>query len=168
MNTMKTAFEYNELGDQLTIIISGELSAASSFPAIPAKKVKKITIQLEEAGYINSFGVQNWISWINEAQAANENVTFNFQMLPSNFARLAFQVRGFLPEQSVIESLMVPYFCSHCAINFTVKYTKGVNWDKDWSSSTFIEKISYANCIICKTSGELDAIPEVYTSLNLN
>ncbi len=86
-------------------------------------------------------------------------------MLPANFARLAFQVRGFLPDQSVIESMLVPYFCTECAINFTVKYTKGTNWDKAWSPATLIEKISQANCIICKSSGELDAIPEVYKSL---
>lgn len=166
MTTKKKAIEYIEQDDQVTVKIAGELSAATLFPAIPNKKVRQVTIQLEEAGYVNSDGVQSWIKWIKEVQAANDNVVFKFHMLPSNYVRLAYQVRGFLPEHSNVESVMVPYFCTHCAINFTVKYTKGVNWDKTWSPTKFIEKISHANCVTCQASGDLDAIAEVYESLN--
>lgn len=164
MKTMKS--EYNEQDHTFIINVSGEMSASTSFPPLPNKHVQKIVIQLEESGYVNSDGVQCWMKWIKEVQAANENISFNFQFLPANFARLAYQVRGFLPAHSNIESVMVPYFCSQCAINFTVKYTKGINWETEWSPSTFVQKISHANCAICKSNGEIDAIPEVYERLS--
>ena len=121
----KIESDYSEHDHTLTVKICGEMSALTSFPSLPKNQVKQIIVQLEEAGYVNSDGVQNWMKWIREVQAANESIVFCFKFLPSNFARLAYQVKGFLPARSKIESVIVPYFCSDCAVNFMVKYIKG-------------------------------------------
>ncbi len=163
---MKPAeFKYQDSGDHLTIQISGELSSHTHFPTVVAKANQQISVGLAGAGNVNSAGVQGWIKWLTETQSNNKNASINFKMLPANFARLAHQVRGFLPDSSTVESFMAPYYCAKCDKNFDVVFTKGKNWNALWTAEQMTKSISHAPCPTCKIPCEIDAAPEVYLKL---
>ena len=163
---MKIAeFKYEDNGVQLSIQISGELSSLTSFPRVIVKANHQISVVLAGAGNVNSAGLQGWIKWMTEMQTNNKNVSINFKMLPANFARLAHQVRGFLPDSSTVESFIAPYFCEDCDNNYNVVFTKGLNWNSSWNAEQMTKEISHAPCPECKTLCQIDAAPEIYLKL---
>ncbi len=160
-----TELKYHYQDKHHIIRIKGELSASTSFPNMNLKANDDIILSLEDVVGINSAGVQKWIKWITELQNTNPETSFQFKSFPANFARLAHQIKGFLPEKSIIESFVVPYFCQNCDCNFNVEYLKGSNWNSSWTNLELIKNISHATCPDCKTSGEIDAMPEIYQAL---
>lgn len=153
----------NESAEQLTVKVTGEISANTVFPAIvPQENQNKIHLVLDEAGYVNSSGIQGWIGWVNGMQRANPNLQFSVQMLPANFARLAHHIRDFLPSAVQVESFVAPYFCANCNSSFNVSYSQGANWKSSWTSVELVKVISKAKCSTCESQADIDTPPESY------
>ncbi len=161
MKTSKITLEEN--GDQLVIKIVGEISSQTQFPSLQLKPNQtKILLLLDEAGYVNSGGIQGWISWLQAVQKSHTDLKFSIQMLPANFAKLSNNIRDFLPRLSKVESFVVPYFCDNCNEGFKVTFKKGSNWETECTGAELIKKISTANCSGCGASSEIDTPVEAY------
>lgn len=156
-------FTFKDEPDQLTIKVDGEISATTEFPKIMLKSNQtKILLQLDDAGYVNSSGIQGWILWLNELQKSAATAQFYIQMLPSNFARLSYHIRDFLPRKAKVESFVAPYYCQNCNKNFDVIFKRGLNWKDTWTAAEIIQQISTANCAGCGASADIDTAPEAY------
>ena len=149
--------------EQLTVSISGEISAETVFPKIfPKPEQKKLHLVLDNVGYVNSSGIQGWIAWISGIQRNCSNLQFTAQMLPPNFARLAHHIRDFLPKDIQVESFVAPYFCAHCNCSFTVVYKTGANWKTSWTPKELTKEISKTKCNSCESIADIDIVPEAY------
>ena len=161
MKNSKITFEKKE--DQITVKIIGEISATTEFPKLETVSDKsKILLLLDEAGYVNSSGIQGWIRWLQEIQKLAPNAKFMIQMLPANFAKLSSNIRDFFPKQSKVESFVAPYFCEKCNTSFNVIFKKGSNWQSEWTGAELVQKISTAACTCCGTTAEIDTPVEAY------
>lgn len=161
MNNSKITFE--KKADLVTVKIIGEISAATIFPNLgPVSDETKILLFLDEAGYVNSSGIQGWIRWLQDIQKSAPNAKFMIQMLPANFAKLSSNIRDFFPKQIKIESFVAPYFCEKCNTSFNVIFKKGTNWQNEWTGPQLVQKISTAACTCCGTTAEIDTPPEAY------
>lgn len=161
----QTEFKCVETNDQLVVKVIGDISAGTEFPAVALKAHQKMTFQMEDSGYINSSGIQSWIKWFKILQEKNATTTFTFQMLPSNYSHSAYQLRGFLPQRSKVESFLAPYFCESCEKAFNFTFVKGANWKSNWTRDDLIENIKTAPCPKCKKGSKIDAIPEVFAKV---
>ena len=160
MKNSKITFEKNN--DQVTVKIVGEISAITQFPELSQiSNQTKIILLLDEAGYVNSSGIQGWIRWLVEIQKLAPDAKFMIQMLPANFAKLSSNIRDFFPKQSKIESFVAPYFCEKCNVSFNVIFKKGSNWQAEWTGVDLVKKISTAACS-CGTTAKIDTPAEVY------
>ena len=160
MKNSKITFEKNN--DQVTVKIIGEISAITQFPELSLiSNQTKIILQLDEAGYVNSSGIQGWIRWLQEIQKVAPDLKFMIQMLPANFAKLSNNIRDFFPKQSKIESFVAPYFCEKCNTSFNVIFKKGSNWQSEWTGAELVKKISTAACS-CGTTATIDTPAEAY------
>ncbi len=156
-------FNIVENVEQLTVSVSGEISAETLFPKITPKPQQiKLHLALDYAGYVNSSGIQGWIAWINEMQRNYPNLQFSVQMLPANFARLAHHIRDFLPKNIIVESFIAPYFCSHCNCSFNMVYKSGVNWNLAWTPKELSKEIIKAKCSACESLADIDTVAEAY------
>lgn len=160
-----TEFECREKDDQFFIKVVGDISAMTAFPNVTLKPNQKVTVILQDAGYVNSSGIQGWISWLSALKKKSISAKFYFQLVPANFARCAFQIRDFLPEHSIVESFITPYFCNGCEKSFHKTFIKGANWDSKWTAEDTIKNISKINCPHCGALAEIDAVPEVFGKL---
>ena len=160
-----TEFECREKDNQLFIKVIGDISAMTAFPNVTIKPNQKVTVVLQDAGYVNSSGIQGWITWLGSLKKKSASTKFHFQLLPANFARCAFQIRDFLPEDSVVESFVTPYFCGGCEKSFHQVFTKGANWNPKWTAEETIKNISKVKCPTCGVPAEIDAVPEVFGKL---
>lgn len=161
MNTSK--FTIYDHDDRVSIKVFGEIDSNTKFPEIDLKPNQNIILlQLDEAGYINSGGVQCWTQWILELQKRSVSAKISIQMLPSNFARLSYTIQDFIPKSANIESFVAPFHCTACSKNFFVAFKKGDNWNEKWTAPELVENISLAPCPDCKAVAEIDTAPETY------
>lgn len=158
-----TKFNISEDLDLLTVSVSGEISAETIFPKIiPKPQQNKFHLALDNAGYVNSSGIQGWIAWIGGMQRNNPNLHFSLQMLPPNFARLAHHIRDFLPKNVIVNSFVAPYFCVSCSCSFKVIYKSGANWKLTWTPKELSNEISKVKCPTCESLAEIDTVAEAY------
>ncbi len=161
MKNSKITFEKSD--DQFTVKIIGEISALTEFPKLgPFINQTKVLLLLDEAGYVNSSGIQGWVRWLQEIQKLAPDTKFMIQMLPANFAKLSNNIRDFFPKQSKIESFVAPYFCEKCNVSFNVIFKKGSNWQNQWTGAELVQKISTAACTDCGTTAKIDTPAEAY------
>ena len=156
-------FNIVENVEQLTVSVSGEISAETLFPNItPKPQQNKLHLVLDNAGYVNSSGIQGWISWISGMQRNYPNLQFSVQMLPANFARLAHHIRDFFPKNVTVESFIAPYFCSNCNSSFNLVYKSGANWKLTWTPKELSKEIAKAKCSTCESLADIDTVAEAY------
>lgn len=161
MNNEK--FNIIENVEQLSVSICGEISAETVFPEIALKpQQKKVLLILDDAGYVNSSGIQGWIAWISGMQRSNSNLQFSIQMLPPNFARLSHHIRDFLPKDVKVESFVAPYYCANCNASFSVVFKNETNWKTSWTPKELATEISKAKCAKCETIADIDTVAEAY------
>ena len=161
---MKTKFECRKDDSKLTLLVTGEITGETDFPSLHPDPERTLSIHFNDVRYINSGGVRNWISWIRKTNKAF-GTQIAFENLPPIFVRQAAQIKDFLPSNRVIESFVVPYYCSYCKTNTEILFEKDKNWNLAWDRAKLIQKLSHTICPSCSSIAEIDASPESYTIL---
>lgn len=87
----------------------GQIDEEAVFPSIE-EWGKELYVDLEGVTAINSIGIRAWIMWFGEMS----DTVFTFMNCPKALVMQMNMVEGFLPNQSTVFSLQVPFFCEDC------------------------------------------------------
>ena len=87
----------------------GQIDEDANFPEVQDWG-SEVFIDLKEVTAINSIGIRAWIMWF----ANLESTQLIFMNCPKALVMQMNMVEGFLPAQSKVESLQVPFYCEDC------------------------------------------------------
>jgi anti-anti-sigma regulatory factor len=118
MNTPKGfSAQVKSIGTSTTIFLGGAIDEHSDFIKIRYNPEHEITFDLGQISIINSVGIREWIKWMNRSEHKNP---FKFKRCNRGIVDQINIVAGFLPADSIIESVEVPYFCTECDISESI------------------------------------------------
>lgn len=98
----------------------GHIDEDASFPVFNSLS-GNVYIDLKDVKSINSVGIRSWIKWFSSFQG----VHFIFQSCPKAIVMQMNMVDGFLPQNSQIESIDVPFYCEKCDKELDVHFYVG-------------------------------------------
>lgn len=110
----KCNINISELRGSLLLQISGAIDEDFAKPDLPQKTFSKVIFDLDKVDFINSLGIRNWVQWIREVEGTYKDTQFFFQNCPVCIVNQLNMLKGFLPSQSKVTSLYVPFFCEEC------------------------------------------------------
>lgn len=109
-------------GETLELKLGAYIGENSELFRVPLAGVKRLVLDLGAVNYINSVGIKNWIQW---TWRFPEDVTLVLRRCPPSVVNQINMVAGFLPKNSEIESLFVPYYCDECSKEANVLFNNG-------------------------------------------
>lgn len=109
-------------GSEFVFRVEGSIDEDASFTEASLDGASRIVVDLQQVSAINSCGIREWVKWVRTAPVGIEMV---FKNCPKVIVDQANMVSGFLPENSVVESFYVPYFCEESGAEKMVLFTKG-------------------------------------------
>ena len=87
----------------------GHIDEEAQFPEVPTMPNEAI-IDLQTVSSINSVGIRAWIMWFGQFS----NTKFYFDNCPKALVMQMNMVEGFLPANSEVRSMEVPFYCEDC------------------------------------------------------
>lgn len=154
-------YEIKDDGNTTVLNFSGNIDENSQFPSADEMSPKSLVINLELVDLINSLGIRSWTRWLKEIPS---NVV-TLKRCPPAIVQQMNIVSGFLPQNAVVESFYIPYYCNHCDTESTLLVER--NRDFTPSNSEQDCKINIQTtlpCDNCKETREIDTLEEKYFS----
>jgi hypothetical protein len=102
-----------QIDETVLIEFAGPMGEKSTFPSVDSQ-IRTLTIDLEMVNYVNSFGIQRWVSWIRDLHRSNPKLVVRLLKVPAFMAKNIGFVREFLPKTFTFDSVFVPVYCSEC------------------------------------------------------
>jgi hypothetical protein len=104
-------FSYKKIEElsYVTFYFEGSIDESFSTFNVKPHQNKGVKIDFAKVTSINSIGIRNWISWV----SSSPGISFTFLNCPVCVVEQINNVKGFIPENSVIESFFVPYYSEH-------------------------------------------------------
>lgn len=93
----------------LCLKFTGGIDEEAQFPDL--KLSGKVTIDLSGVSAINSIGIRAWIRWFS---SLGSGVSLEFIRCPKALVMQMNMVEGFLPANSQVKSMQVPFYCEDC------------------------------------------------------
>ena len=105
------AFEVKQEEKEGKVLLKfcGEIDEEANFPQV-TDWGPQVFVDLGEVSAINSIGIRSWIMWFSEMST----VHFTFLNCPKALVMQMNMVEGFLPAQSQVLTMQVPFFCEDC------------------------------------------------------
>lgn len=144
-----------ELETECRVILVGAIDENCRLPELPASIVVPLRIDLSGIKSINSVGCREWTVWLKKVQALGG---IHLYRCPSVFISQVNILVGFVPEDIVIESFYVPYYCESCGAEESVLYERG----KHFTDINAIVPKETIICPVCSASMGLDVVKERY------
>ncbi|MEM7645744.1 MAG: hypothetical protein AAF203_02440 [Pseudomonadota bacterium] len=107
------------------IQIDGAMDEHSDYSTIDTQFTDEVVFDFNNVEHINSTGIKHWVQWIGGISQANPSLKFYFVNCPKPVVDQINMVDGFLPENSVVKSFKVPYFCEVCDKDMTCIFVLG-------------------------------------------
>lgn len=126
----------------LRIEITGQLDEDAIFEEQSLGAADKIVIDLEKVKSINSCGIREWIKWIRSAKTDVPIELFN---CPKVVVDQINMVAGFLPDNGVVRSFYVPFFCEDSGTEKMVLFEKDKQFDDTGLKSIEVVKDDEGN-----------------------
>ena len=111
--------------------IDGAMDEHSDYSSIETQFTDEVVFDFDNVEHINSTGIKHWVQWISKVSTDNPNLKFFFVNCPKPIVDQINMVDGFLPQQSVVKSFKVPYFCEVCDKDMTCTFVLGREYQMD-------------------------------------
>lgn len=98
-------------GDQAIVGLEGIMDEDMSLEKLESIKEGALIFDFSQIKSINSCGIRDWIAFISEKANGAKVV---YRNCPKVIIEQMNMVKGFLPENCVIESFYAPFFCESC------------------------------------------------------
>jgi anti-anti-sigma regulatory factor len=133
--------------------------AVDSFKPLYEIPSGRVVLDLSGVQSINSVGVRVWINFMSAFRESHEVI---LQKCPPDIIMQINMIPNFLGGGQ-IESLLSPYFCSNCNLNFLAEFSTSIPFKE------LLESIETQNCKQCGESCECEEITSEFISfLNPN
>jgi hypothetical protein len=113
-------------GQTLKLKILGQIDEDAVFEGVGFDGAGEIEIDLEKVAAINSCGIREWVKWI---RSAPSNSKFVFHQCPKIIVDQMNMVNGFLPQNAVVDSFFVPYYCDSTGSEKMVLFKNGAEFN---------------------------------------
>jgi hypothetical protein len=104
--------EIRQDGKNVSLTFTGILDESAQLPEFSEVIEGKLSIDLKDLSMINSLGCRKWILWIRDKAKARHGV--HLYRCSSAMVNQISILHGFLTEDVVVESILVPYTCEEC------------------------------------------------------
>lgn len=108
-------------GDALVLQMSGSIDEDTVFPQLQQAS-PKVVMDLENVKSINSCGIREWVKWVTPISSGSQ---IFFQRCPKVIVDQMNMVEGFLPQNAIVDSFYVPYFCDDNDLDKIVLVQRG-------------------------------------------
>lgn len=126
MNTFY--FERKEEDNKVFLYFFGNIDENASFTGAILDGVKHLVIDLESVKAINSCGIRDWIQWL---KTSPNDIKIEYRNCPKVIVDQINMIKGFLPQNTTVESFYVPYYSPDSDKEKMVLYRKGVDFKSD-------------------------------------
>ena len=116
--------EKSDQAGVLTLIFEGQIDEDASFEGYPLT-TKEVVLELEKVAAINSCGIREWVKWIKSSTPGSKVVLRN---CPKVIVDQINMVAGFLPENGIVDSFYVPYYCESSGNEKMVLFRRGAEF----------------------------------------
>lgn len=132
----------------------GPINEDVKFEQVILPEGAEIFLDMGGVTSMNSFGTKEFLTWTKEIQKQKRIV---YLRCPQSIIDQFSIVGGLLSEKSSVESLYVPYYCSHCEASSSILLDK-----KDFPIRGTNRVPSKGKCPNCEKDTELDIIESEY------
>ncbi len=144
-----------------TLYLSGDVDEHADFNQIKIVSTAPLTIDLAQVHHVNSMGVRLWVNWVKTLPKVASAIRFR------NCPRVVVQqlnvLKGFLPGNSLIDSLMVPFYCQNCEQESEYLAKRGEDYlEKNADQDAHVKMQLDRPCPTCGEIESADIIPENY------
>jgi hypothetical protein len=150
----------------LNLNFSGEISIDSNFPILNLRGVSQLNLDVGGVTYINSAGLRKWLMWSGDVNKNHPNLTFVMFSAPLILLRQISSIENFMPKNSKLASLYVPYFCEACDDNHNRLLEAGKDFRFPTTPLEIKNKINESTpCPKCGTKMIFDGNPDLIVSV---
>ena len=148
----KFSVELNIQNGQANVGLSGLMDEDMDLSKIASINEEKLFIDFNDVTGINSCGIRDWITFLNELP---DSISIVYINCPQVIIEQMNMVKGFVPEGAAIESFYAPFFCESCD-----------NEEKVLMKPSDINEGKAPSDLKCSSCGavglEFDALPNQY------
>lgn len=147
----------HEQDNQVELVLSGSIDEDSDFNTIPKIEKNLLLIDLSQVTMINSCGIRDWVKW---TKTLAPHVQMHIKKCPKFIIDQINILQGFLPQNSLVLSFYMPYFCEDCNVEKQLLFERGVHFQEATSEKeAFVDYDLEVLCDQCKTAMSMDVIP---------
>ncbi len=144
--------------DLLTVSFEGEIGEEARFK--PVEGIKTILLDLDKVTFLNSCGLRSWILWIKEVP---RDILKIFKKCPPMVVEQMSVLDGFVPQNSIIESFYIPYYCEDCDVDAKYLALRGEDFvGASVDSESEVALRDNMICPDCNKEMDLDILPQKY------
>lgn len=99
--------EVNKNGAEVIALFSGQIDEDADFSPLQGKSAQTLVLDLEGVTLINSCGIRDWIEF---QKSLSSDMKLVYRKCPQVIVEQLNIVKGFIRENSVIESFYAPYY----------------------------------------------------------
>lgn len=101
-------------GSSVLFRLSGSMGDNTKLEKIESSGILSIQVDVDAVTYINSLGLQRWVTWMRNTCWANSEVKFGLSKVPALLVKNMNYVREFLPKSLSVTSAYLPFYCESC------------------------------------------------------
>lgn len=145
-------YELEENNSVLEVKLIGKIDESSDFSKINVDKYNEIIINFDSVKIINSCGIREWITFLDKL----DQKSITYRQCPKIIVDQMSSINGFIPQNTKVESIYLPYYCEKCDIEASVLYKVS-----DICQNNDIH-IPTQKCSECNSEMEFDEIKDIY------
>lgn len=138
---------------QHEILIEGVIDERSKIFDLTIEEDTDVMMDLTKMICINSIGIKMWIEWVGKFP---KSVVIHLSKCPFLIINQSVTVKGFISENSYLESFFVPYYCNSCGAEKYHLLNRGTDYEyrtlNQVAKATFPDRFK---CVKC-SSGHLE------------
>jgi hypothetical protein len=108
---MPLVLKSNPQDEDVVIDVIGHIDESAVFPQLKPRLSQRIIMNCAHVTHVNSFASWTWTKWM---RAFDEKQQFVFREVTPVVVSIFNVVEDFLPRETIVESLYVPYECANC------------------------------------------------------
>ncbi len=135
-------------GEERLVVVRGAITEATDFAAALAPGPTHVVVDLSGVDRVNSFGVREWIRFLNALVAAGMRCALDGVSVPM------VRQMNMIPQArdgAEVRTIYAPYYCPACDDERTVKLASGARAAPD-----------HAPCPTCGAEMEFDDVPDAF------
>lgn len=151
--------EYKNEGEDLVITFNRRLDETVQFQDLKPRLSQRILFDCHQLEIITSAGLQKWILWI---RGRDPRLQYVFRGCHSRVVEALNQVRGFAPQDWVVESFYWPFHCSACGHEEEILLERGKHYIEAGRENARFLAPDMLNCPKCREPMEVAILESQY------